>query len=107
MAQEAGGNRSACHVIVYGKPNVIVAGDRLHRLKRTYLPLRQAYCAFPIDADGVNLSGRWPDKDDGIQVGSLQGQGVPFVFEQHSRLFTGLLDDPGILIDRLGGDLVL
>ena len=67
VAERAGGNGGAGHVVVDREADVGVAGDFLHRGERADLALRQANRAFAVDADGVDLRGGGADEDDGIE----------------------------------------
>ena len=55
----------------------------------------------------VDLPGGRADQDDGVEIGGFQGQRAVFVLQQHGSIFAGLLDDPGVGLDGLRGDVVL
>src|SRR5208337_1333049 len=107
VAKGAGRHGGASHVVLYGETNLRVAGDLPRRIERADLPLGQADGTLPTDADGHHLARAGADQHYLVEVGGLQRQGSPLVFEEHSGVFAGLLDDLGVRVDRLRGNLVL
>ncbi len=107
VAQRAGGNGHAGHVVVHGELDLGIAGDLLEGVERADLTVRQPDRALAIDADGIDLKSGGSDEHDGVEIGGLQGQGSAVVLQQHGCIFAGLLDDLGVGLNRLRGDLVL
>jgi len=106
VAKGTGRNGTAGHVVIDGKADVGVAADRLQGVEWPDLAFRQTHRTLAVEADGIDLRGSRPDQHHGVQIGGLQRQGVALVLEQHGRLFSGLLNDRGVLFHRLRGDLV-